>query len=434
MNLSELIGKTLKERYRIIEMLGQSGMGAVFRARDLVLDRALAIKIMIPSEGSSIDIAAFGYRFAREAKLAASLRDSPHIAQVFDVDWLDGNPYLVMEYIAGKDLSEIIASRAPLSLEQALEIVEQICLALQDTERAGIIHCNINPKNIRLLDYQTDGKIRVKILDFGLAKRFDQTAPPDEKDTQWTTGLLMGTLTHIAPEQISPALAWEGPNAVQQISADAPKQYPAMDGRVDLYAVGVILYELLSNRLPFEGTPQSLLTAHLSAPPPPLPASVPPKLAKLTMRLLAKCPADRVQTASELLAELRGCLPPLVPARPVLLKLWLSITACILGIGLLWLLLRGRCDKGPPTLSPQPAASRELAARPLPSSVPADLSKPADLNTPDLAPSPPTPRPKPVPSKPVRTKPQPKFVAPKPPDTSEPCQGGYGPGGAWISC
>jgi predicted Ser/Thr protein kinase len=244
----------------IIELLGQGGMGAVYRARQKHLDRLVALKILPPEVKQE---AAFAERFTREARSLARL-NHPHIVTVYDFGHTeDGLYFFIMEFVEGTDLRQVIRT-AELSPREALSIVPQICEALQFAHDEGIVHRDIKPENILL-----DKKGRVKIADFGLAKIVDSPATV-YKLTQ--AGQRMGTPHYMAPEQI------EHPDQV--------------DHRADIFSLGVVFYEMLTNELPIGRFP-----------PPSKKVQVDVRLDDVVLRTLEKEPDRRYQYASEVRAD-----------------------------------------------------------------------------------------------------------------------------------
>ncbi len=246
--------------YEITARLGAGGMGEVYKARDIRLNRVVAIKV---------SAARFTSRFEREAKAVASL-NHPYICTLFDV----GPDYIVMEYIDGKPL------KGPLPLDAALRYARAIAEALDAAHRRGIVHRDLKPDNILVT------KTGIKLLDFGLAKIAPSDAAAAERDSIQTltmAGTIVGTPQYMAPEQI-----WGNP----------------ADARTDIFAFGAVLYELLTGKCAFEGaTRESLLAAIVEREPPPIPGA-PPAVEYVVKRCLAKEPDDRWQSARDLAAVL----------------------------------------------------------------------------------------------------------------------------------
>jgi eukaryotic-like serine/threonine-protein kinase len=283
-----LEGRALGGRYRLRSLLAVGGMGAVWAAEDAVLGREVAVKVL--GEALAADRRA-ALRLQREARAAGRL-EHPGIARVLDLGEDAGRPYLVMELLHGESLAARLARAGPLAPAEAVRVVAAAADALEVAHRAGIVHRDVKPGNV----YLTGGG-DVKLLDFGIASAANEAA--------LTGGDLLGTAAYLAPERV--------------LGHDAT---PA----ADVYALGVLLYELLAGRPPFVGdTRTALAMAHLHARPAPLGAvapRVPPALAAACERALAKDPAARPPSAAALAALLRstvapGPVPrPLVPAGP----------------------------------------------------------------------------------------------------------------------
>src|SRR5262245_45771113 len=213
------IGKLLDGKYRLDAYLSQGGMGAVYKATHVMLDKTVVVKLIKPDLVTSPDVVA---RFQREARAASNL-NHPNIVGVYDLGQTDdGTLYIAMEFIDGPSLKDVIREAGPMSATQIVPILNEVASALALAHRHKIIHRDLKPQNIMLA---TDGGRRVaKLLDFGIAKTFDDS-------TQLTrTGFALGTPQYMAPEQAS--------------GAD-------VDGRADLYSLGAILYEMLTGEVPF---------------------------------------------------------------------------------------------------------------------------------------------------------------------------------------
>ena len=233
------VGQVIAEKYRLERLLGRGGMGEVYEARHVVVGRRFALKLLHPhlAQGSSA-IA----RFLREARAAGSL-ENPHIAAVVDFSTTsEGLPFLVMEYLEGRSLGRLLASEGPLPVPRAVSLLLQICRGLEAAHRAGIVHRDLKPDNL-LVVQQPDGSELLKILDFGIAKLVDE---PSAQLTH--SGAVLGTAFYMAPEQ-----------------ARGEKQ---VDFRVDIYALGVIAFELLSARKPHPGDGYNAILAHILTQPP----------------------------------------------------------------------------------------------------------------------------------------------------------------------
>ena len=256
------------DRYRVRERLGQGGMGALFLALDPAIDRLVAIKVL------RVDNPDVRERFQREARLAARLQH-PNIVTVYDVGEHDGQPFIAMEYIPGETLAELIRRRAPLDTRQRVEMVIEICSGLAFAHKHGIVHRDIKPANLIL---SRDSNI-LKILDFGIARAGESGL------TQ--VGMVIGTPNYMSPEQV---------------------RGDAIDHRSDIFAVGLVLYELLVYRQAFEAETQpAVLMKILSDQPAPL-AMLDPLVdagtATVVYKALAKNPADRYQDLGAMKADL----------------------------------------------------------------------------------------------------------------------------------
>ncbi len=262
-------------RYRILKRLGAGGMGAVYLAHDDTLDRRLALKVMLPKFASNPQAKA---RFLREARTAALVR-SDHVIAILDVDEIDGFPFIAMEFLQGIPLDRYLSAHPRLSIPQVVRFGLEVTQGLAAAHAHGLVHRDIKPANLFL----EAPKGRVKVLDFGLAKETD----PGEEAGVTRTGQVVGTPAYMSPEQA---------------------RGEAVDSRSDLFSLGVVLYRLATGQQPFRGpTPMAvLMSLGLDDPTPvgELNPAVPPSLAGIIHRLLAKRPADRPQTAGEVHAVL----------------------------------------------------------------------------------------------------------------------------------
>jgi serine/threonine protein kinase len=275
------IGSVVAERYRLVKKLGEGGMGAVYLAEHVHMRKRFALKLLLPEAMTSAELVA---RFEREAVAAANI-NHPGVCAATDFGRLpDGSFFLVLEYIDGRSLRSIVAESA-LPPTRAAVIARQILSALAAAHGKGVIHRDMKPENVMV----TQGDV-VKVLDFGIAK-LDSTALGEGQNTALTRmGAIYGTPAYLAPEQ---AIAG------------------AIDHRVDLYSVGVLLHEMITGKPPFEGDGIIVLAKHVNEPPPPLVSpndDVPPELAAFVQRLLAKKPDERPESASAALQELDAIL------------------------------------------------------------------------------------------------------------------------------
>jgi serine/threonine protein kinase len=278
-----LAGRTIGN-YQILEEIGRGGMAIVYRAYQPSLNRYVAVKVL-PSQFAFDE--QFVERFQREARAAAGLRH-PNIVVIHDVGHQEGTYYLVMEYLQGRTLKQLIEEEGPLPQRRVARIVEQLADALDYAHQRGFVHRDVKPANI----FVGEGD-RVTLTDFGIAKAASETQHLTR------TGTLMGTPEYMSPEQA------EGGR---------------VDHRTDLYALGVVLYQMLVGRVPFSATtPHAVLYKHVHEPPPP-PKQINPKLSSavesLILRAVAKRPEQRFQRGRELTVAMQAALAGKAPARP----------------------------------------------------------------------------------------------------------------------
>ena len=259
-------------RYQVTHLIASGGMAMVYRAQDLLLNRPVALKILYPELSED---PLFVERFRREAQAAANL-SHPNIVPVFDWGEDDGTYFIVMELIEGTSLADILRGSRTLSASRSAQLVAQVAAALGYAHRNGVVHRDVKPGNILIT---SDGQ--VKVTDFGIAQAVAS------EDHLAEAGSVMGTATYFSPEQAEGA---------------------AVDGRSDVYSLGVVLYEMLVGRPPFTGdTPVAVASQHVHSSVPPLSdfnEEVPLDLAAITMKALAKSPGQRYQTTDELRADL----------------------------------------------------------------------------------------------------------------------------------
>jgi tRNA A-37 threonylcarbamoyl transferase component Bud32 len=263
--------QVLLDRYEVGRLLGSGGMAEVFEGRDRLLSRRVAIKVPLAQHARDPE---FAHRFRREAQAAASL-SHPGVVAVYDTGSADGTHFIVMEYVDGRTLKDVIRAEAPLYPDRAAEIAADVCSALAAAHARGLVHRDVKPANIMLMP---DG--RVKLMDLGIAR-----AAAGETVTQ--TAAMLGTAQYISPEQA---------------------QGQTVDYRSDLYSLGCCLYEMLTGTVPFRGaTPVAIAYRHVRedpAPPRLLNPDVPPALEAVCLKAMAKRPEDRYQTAAEFRADL----------------------------------------------------------------------------------------------------------------------------------
>jgi eukaryotic-like serine/threonine-protein kinase len=271
----------LLSRYELGPLLGEGGMAEVFAGLDLVLDRPVAVKLM--RAGLARDPHAVA-RFRREARAVASLAH-PNVVGIHDVGELDGRPFIVMELVAGEPLSQVVVRDGPLSPGRVAEIGEAVAAALAFAHAAGIVHRDVKSSNVIVTPWG-----HVKVLDFGIARAASWTPITDGERVH-------GTAEYLSPEQA---------------------RGDELDGRSDLYSLGVVLYELLTGRVPFTGENSvAIALRHLDERPAPiwgLRPGVPAGLEAIVMRCLQKEPDRRYQSAGQLRADLRAFLVSAPPA------------------------------------------------------------------------------------------------------------------------
>ncbi|HYX69361.1 MAG TPA: serine/threonine-protein kinase, partial [Terriglobales bacterium] len=287
---SELMpGLIIRDKYQIVERIGAGGMAVVYKAKHVAFNEVHALKVV---SSRMLDDEGFLHRFRNEAIITRKLHHV-NAVRVDDIDSTeDGRPFIVMEYVRGDNLRNVIQKHGPMRLPRALHIARQVAQALAAAHHLGITHRDIKPDNIILVE-QPDGHDLVKVLDFGIAKVRESTLGAGAGYTPTHTGMVVGTPQYISPEQ---ALGKHGND---------------IDGRADLYSLGVVLYEMVTGQLPFESdTPMGLLLHHIQTPPRPPnllrpDLKIPEPVSKLLLKALAKKPEDRFQSAEEMLAALR---------------------------------------------------------------------------------------------------------------------------------
>ena len=281
-----LLGATLAGRYLIEELIGEGGMGRVYRAVHHELPRHFAIKVLF---GELAALSEMRARFRMEAESAARL-DHPNLVPVVDVgETEEGLLYLAMEYVAGRDLAEIIESEGPLEPERAAALARRLCRGLQHAHERGMVHRDFKPDNVIVVE--EDGIEVPRIADFGLAVAV-QDAGAGGRLTR--KGETMGTPPYMSPEQLTGR---------------------PVDARSDLYGLGVVLYEMLTGKTPFEGSVFEVVRQVASGAPPAMSerapgVAVPPELERVVMKLLSARPEDRHASAAEVMADLESVIPP----------------------------------------------------------------------------------------------------------------------------
>ena len=276
-----LVGTILAGKYRIDKRLNEGGMGTVYRGTHVLMDKTVAIKVLRPSLAADEKIVA---RFSREAR-AASKISHPNALSVTDFGEDDsGHVFLVMEFLSGKTLKQVIRDEGPLPLQRVVDITRQVADALNAAHSQGVVHRDLKSDNIMLLDTMTGD--HAKVLDFGIAKINE---PEGSFDTSLTApNLVIGTPQYMSPEQCS--------------------QDVEIDSRSDIYSLGVILYEMLVGHVPFSGdSPTMVMMKHLQEPVPSVldeRSDVPAAIARVVARAMAKVRDNRYQSVAELVEDL----------------------------------------------------------------------------------------------------------------------------------
>ena len=273
-------GVVLGQRYEIIQMLGEGGMGAVYKARDVELDRVIALKVIRPELASEPEVL---QRFKQELILARQVTDR-NVIRIFDLGEADGIKFITMEYVEGESLYQILRRRGKVEVKEAIEIMKQMLSGLQAAHREGVIHRDLKPGNI-----MRDSQGRVVIMDFGLARSIGV-------DGMTRVGSMLGTMEYMSPEQA---------------------QAQELDARSDLFTAGLICYELLTGKMPYhaDSAVASLLKRmqERAVPASDWDASIPQPISELVSKCLERSPAQRWQSAQEVLDhidEIEGKRPP----------------------------------------------------------------------------------------------------------------------------
>ncbi|APR86448.1 Serine/threonine-protein kinase pkn3 [Minicystis rosea] len=274
-------GEILAGKYRVERVLGRGGMGVVVAAQHIHLRQKVAIKFLLPDATQEVV-----ERFLREARAAVRLK-SEHVTRVLDVGELEGGaPFMVMEYLEGSDLSQVLKKRGPLSVEDAVDYVLQACEAIGEAHQLGIVHRDLKPANL-FLTKGADGSAVVKVLDFGISKDTSDTSAEEEMQLTRTRAVL-GSPYYMAPEQM--------------------KSTRNVDARADIWSLGIILYQLLTKKVPYKAESFVALCIMVvnEDPPPPTThrADLPPGLEAAILRALRKKPEERYASVSELAAAI----------------------------------------------------------------------------------------------------------------------------------
>jgi serine/threonine-protein kinase len=276
-------GALLGGKYRVVRKLGEGGMGTVLLAHHEELDKSVAIKVLAPDLVTDAEVVA---RFTREARAAAKLH-SDHVVRVTDVGRFEGvGPYMVMEYLQGQDLGQLVEQRGPLPIVEAVDYLLEALDAIAEAHAAGIVHRDLKPANL-FVATRPDGSKIVKVLDFGISK-MEPAAGSATRLTATRSSGIMGSPAYMSPEQLRSA--------------------KDVDARADLWSLGVVLYELVTGQLPFDGNTVSALFANILERPP-RPArlvrpEIPEPLDAVLMRCLRREPSERFRDVAELGAAL----------------------------------------------------------------------------------------------------------------------------------
>ena len=273
MSTMNIKGILLDNRYRIVDKIGVGGMADVYLGEDTLLGRQVAIKVLHANFANDDE---FVTRFKREAQAAGKL-NHPNIVNMYDVGFDQDLHYIIMEYVDGETLKEYITRHGRLSIDEAVKFTIAIAEGLEHAHTMGIVHCDIKPHNVIIT--RTG---RVKVTDFGIARAMNAT------NTVMYTNSILGSAHYLSPEQASGK---------------------PVDGNTDIYSLGVVLYEMLTGRVPFEGeTPIAVALKHVRekvAPPTRYNPSIPPLLEAVVMKALSKNPADRFDSISDMISDLR---------------------------------------------------------------------------------------------------------------------------------
>ena len=327
-----MTGRTISH-YQIVEKLGEGGMGVVYKAQDLKLERPVALKFLADHLVREEEAR---QRFVREARAAAAL-DHPNICTVYEIDEAGGQTFIAMAYVEGEGLNDLIA-KGPLEIDDAIELAQQVASGLAAAHERGVVHRDVKPANIYTTRPGTNRPRQAKVMDFGLAQLAGSSRITKLEST-------IGTVAYMSPEQTEGGV---------------------VDQRTDIWALGVVLYEMLAGAVPFKGHyDQAILYSILNVPPEPLTSlrpEIPAELERIVDKALAKDPSARYQDLNEMAADLRavqkarqlGASPPAVAAAPhgPDLRLWYAVAAMgfvVLAAALLFVLRRTEAPASAPT-------------------------------------------------------------------------------------
>jgi serine/threonine-protein kinase len=364
-------GTLVRGKYRILSKIGQGGMGSVYKALHVSFDELRALKVMSPE---LLRDELFVRRFKHEAVITRRLQH-PNAVRVDDIDETeDGRPFIVMEYIEGESLKKLIKREGALPVPRVCPVIKQVAAALDAAHRLGMVHRDIKPDNIVLV--QTPEGVQAKVLDFGIAKVKESRLGGTGSMTLTGTGVVIGTPQYMSPEQAM------------------GKRGEQLDGRSDLYSLGVVMYEMLAGDLPFKAdTSMEMLLAHLMKAPTPIRTlrpelQIPEPVADLVMRLLEKKAELRPATGQALIAEIERVEKDMVaPSATRVAGGLYSPSAAEALQAALRATSPARASSGPPPVTPAPVT-------PAPQARPASVARPAVAPAPQprAVPAPPPPR------------------------------------------
>ncbi len=292
-----MLGQVLANNYEILSIIGHGGMGIVYKDKHLLMDRYVAIKMLHASSVTN----AINYKRLQQEGKATSRLNHPNVITVYDFDIAPtGQPYIVMDFLSGIGLSDIIKKNGHISVERTLNIIMQCCDGLSHAHKQGVVHRDLKPTNIMLLD-NDDGEDKVKIVDFGVAKIVNESSEESQRLTK--VGEICGSPVYMSPEQC---------------------QGLELDRRSDIYSLGIVLFESLTGELPFFGkTTMETMSMHLNMPPPKLSEIrpdlyIPERIEHVIGRALAKNKEDRYQNMDEFKMALETSIPR--PSRSSILR------------------------------------------------------------------------------------------------------------------
>ncbi|MFB3920516.1 MAG: protein kinase [Terriglobia bacterium] len=365
-------GTIIRGKYRILQKIGQGGMGAVYKALHVTFDELRAIKVISPD---LVNDQMFLKRFKHEAVITRKLQH-PNAVRVDDIDESeDGRPFIVMEFIEGRSLRKLIEEEGAMPSPRVCSIIKQVAAGLEAAHRLGMVHRDIKPDNIVLIP-AAEGET-AKVLDFGIAKIKESRRSDAAGMTLTGTGVVIGTPQYMSPEQAM------------------GKRGDELDGRSDLYSLGIVMYQMLTGDLPYKAdTTMAMILAHLQARPTPIRSvrpdlQVPDSIAAVVMRLLEKQPDMRPASAGALIAEIEQAEAETISPRETLRSLPENVYSPHAAAGALQSALRGEPRREPPqppaspphppeipVAEPRPARAAEPARQPVAAPRPAAVLAP----------------------------------------------------------